>query len=112
MKLILSGGLGNQMFQHVFYLALKDEGRNVKLDLSLYSYLKMHIGYELEKCFGIKKSDEKFSKWHLLKLRVFLKSKLKSIVYFDLQYFDPKVFSTTSKYLNGYWQSETYFIQN
>ncbi len=51
MKFILSGGLGSQMFQHVFYLALKDKGRNVKLDLSLYSCLKMHIGCELEKLF-------------------------------------------------------------
>jgi len=111
MRIVINGGLGNQMFQYALYLALKDRGRKVKLDLSLYSYLKMHNGYELEKCFGIKKLDEKFSKWHLLKLRIVLKSKLKPIVYVDFQYFNPKVFNTTSKYLHGYWQSEKYFIQ-
>lgn len=110
-KIVLLGGLGNQMFQYALYQALKEKGRNVKLDLSLYSYITMHNGYELEKCFGIKKRDEKFSKWNLLKLRLALKYKPKSIVYNDLNYFDEKVFNTSCKYLNGYWQSEKYFIQ-
>lgn len=110
-KIVLLGGLGNQMFQYAFYLALKEKGINVILDSSLYSYLKMHNGYELEKCFGINKLDEKFSKWNLLKLRLALKYKPKSIVYSDVNYFDEKVFNTNCNYLNGYWQSEKYFIQ-
>ena len=52
MKIIVSGDVGNRMFQ--FFFALKDKGRKVKLDTSLYSYKKMHNGYELEKCFGIR----------------------------------------------------------
>lgn len=56
MRIIVSGGLGNQMFQYALYLALKDKGRNVMLDNSLYSHVKMHNGYELERC-GITNLD-------------------------------------------------------
>ena len=111
MRIVISGGLGNQMFQYALYLAIKHKGKDVSLDCSLYSYIKMHNGYELEKCFANKKLDKKFSKWNLLKLRLALKSKLKSVVYSDLNYFDDKVFNSNCKYLNGYWQSEKYFIQ-
>jgi hypothetical protein len=40
MTIIVSGGLGNQMFQYALYLALKAKGENVKLDTSLYFWKK------------------------------------------------------------------------
>ena len=60
-KVIVTGGLGNQMFQYAFMLALRTKGINVKLDISYYDYWnkynwKMHNGYELEKVFGIKEN--------------------------------------------------------
>ncbi|MGL2995218.1 alpha-1,2-fucosyltransferase [Flavobacterium sp. TSSA_36] len=110
-KIVMSGGLGNQMFQYALYLALKHKEKNVSLDCSLYSYVKMHNGFELDRCFGINKLENKFSRWNLLKLRLALKSKLKTFVYSDLNCYDENVFSNNSKYLNGYWQSEKYFIQ-
>jgi Glycosyl transferase family 11. len=50
----LEGGLGNQMFEYAFYLALKEAypKEDIKADLSFISS-KMHNGYELEKIFGI-----------------------------------------------------------
>lgn len=50
----LEGGLGNQMFEYAFYLALKDiyAGEDIRADLSFINS-KMHNGYELKKIFGI-----------------------------------------------------------
>jgi len=111
MKVIVSGGLGNQMFQYALFLALKEKQKNVTLDTSLYSFLKMHNGFELKKCFGIEQQDVKYSKWDLLKLRALLKFKPKSLVFNDPNYFDEKIFKTNCYYLSGYWQSEKYFKQ-
>ena len=44
MKILVSGGLGNQMFQYALYLTLKLKGERVILDNSLYDYTKMHNG--------------------------------------------------------------------
>ncbi|MHB9140352.1 MAG: alpha-1,2-fucosyltransferase [Paludibacter sp.] len=109
MKIILSGGLGNQMFQYALYLALKNKGRNVKLDTSLYSYLKMHNGYELERCFGINEQPALENKLGIFKLRLLLKFKPRFFVFNDKSHFDEKIFLTKCNYLTGYWQSEKYF---
>ena len=111
MNIILSGGLGNQMFQYALYMALKEKKINVKLDISLYYLTNMHNGFELEKCFGINEAIIKYNKWHLLKLRFALKYKLKSVVFSDSLCFNKEVFNTSCKYVNGNWQSEKYFMQ-
>jgi hypothetical protein len=111
MKIVISGGLGNQMFQYALYLALKRQGRNVILDTSLFNYTKMHNGYELERCFGFNDLKVKVSRWGILKLRFFLKYNIGSVVYADKSHYDIKVFKTKSRYLNGCWQSEKYFSQ-
>ncbi len=55
-KLIVAieGGLGNQMFQYAFFLALKEQYplAELKMDLSLMDPQK-HNGFELERIFGI-----------------------------------------------------------
>ncbi|MGM1056998.1 MAG: alpha-1,2-fucosyltransferase [Bacteroidota bacterium] len=109
MKIIISGGLGNQMFQYALYKALRDKGRNVTIDTSLFSYTKMHNGFELEKCFGLTEQRTNYSSWYLLKLRAARKFKLKFIVYNDPLCFKEKIFKTKRKYLYGSWQSEKYF---
>jgi hypothetical protein len=109
MRIIVSGGLGNQMFQYALYLALKEKGRNVKLDTSLYSHVKMHNGYELERCFGVKEPVVKSGKVHLFLLRLLLKIRPKILLQGDVLHFDEKVFTTRSFYFHGYWQSEKYF---
>jgi hypothetical protein len=109
MRIIVSGGLGNQMFQYALYLALKEKGRNVKLDTSLYSHVKMHNGYELNRSFGINEPVFNSSKVHLFFLRLLLKIRPKILLKKDVSHFDEKVFATRSFYFHGYWQSEKYF---
>ena len=50
----IEGGLGNQMFQYAFFMALQEKYEDVlmKLDLSLIRS-DMHNGYELQNVFGI-----------------------------------------------------------
>lgn len=50
----IDGGLGNQMFQFAFYLAMREcyPHSDVKIDLSMLRETT-HNGYELEKVFGI-----------------------------------------------------------
>lgn len=111
MRIIVSGGLGNQMFQYALYLALKESGRKVKLDTSLYSFVEMHNGFELERCFNVNEPVVKYSKVHLFFLRVILKIKPSIFLYEDNLQYNNGVFTTKCKYLSGSWQSEKYFKQ-
>ena len=53
MKIVqIIGGLGNQMFQFAFYLALKEKYVNVKLDTSSFGTYT-HNGFELDKVFHV-----------------------------------------------------------
>ena len=49
------GGLGNQMFQYAFQLAMQKHypGETIKADISHYRLQKEHNGFELERCIGI-----------------------------------------------------------
>lgn len=51
---LLQGGLGNQMFQYAFYLAIKRINPNVECDCSIVKYYNDHNGFELENIFNIK----------------------------------------------------------
>lgn len=109
-EVVMSGGVGNQMFQYAFYLTLVSMGRRVKLNTALYSFLEMHNGIELERCFNIPISS-KNSKLGVLLIRLLVKFKLTSVALFDPLSFESNVFQSNVKYLIGYWQSEKYFIQ-
>lgn len=48
------GGLGNQMFQHAFLVALRETCKEpIYIDLFDYKRYKQHNGYELRRIFGI-----------------------------------------------------------
>jgi hypothetical protein len=111
MNVVFSGGLGNQMFQYALYLSLKQSGRKVKMDTSLYSHLRMHNGFELEKCFAIQTKNINYSSFKLFRLRILLKFKPYLVLYQDKGSFDQQVFLTKCPYVHGYWQSEKYFSQ-
>lgn len=107
-KIIIQGGLGNQMFQYALVLALRSRGFKVKLDTSMYNFMKMHNGFELEKVFAIKEDVVLKNDIHLLWLRIIRKYNL-PIILKDTCSFNLLVLKKPALYLNGYWQDERYF---
>jgi hypothetical protein len=113
------GGLGNQMFQYAFYLALKQYYRNVKIDISAFSRYKLHNGFELAKIFNVEfdvasKKDRLKTSYQgdelvIKLLRKLLRHKKTEFIEPYLGFFE-KVFSLDGDtYYNGYWQSYKYF---
>jgi len=103
----IAGGLGNQMFQYAFFLALnKKEPKSINR-LYIAKYL-LHNGYELDTVFDIQKRQ--ISNF----ITGFLKKMLKK---WTLKIRDHAIgtytnFNTDSHkivYYSGYWQSEKYF---
>jgi len=75
-KVIIRGGLGNQLFQYAFYRYLQSTGMNVRMDISLYNLTAMHNGYELKRDFGIEDPVINHSGLKLFWLRTELKTGL------------------------------------
>ena len=110
-KLKLTGGLGNQMFQFAAgYSVAKRKNVDLYLDLSWYNRRNIHNGFELEYVFNIFKRvgfvNNPFS------LKQFL-----SKIDFTYKIYDEPHFHYTSEitnipdhcFIRGYWQSEMYF---
>ncbi len=109
MKVVCSGGLGNQMFQYALYLTLIESGKNVKLDSSLYSLVQMHNGFELDRCFNIHAQQVKPYIWNSIRLRLILKFKPQKLLYQEKSNYDKDVLNTKCAFISGYWQTEKYF---
>ena len=115
-RIKLTGGLGNQMFQFAigFAIAKKNDVR-LSLDLNYINRRQLFNGFELEKVFNI------YSKVSFLnKTLSFQSINFKEILNkIDVTFYNFKEphFHYTSKildipkhsYLDGYWQSELYF---
>lgn len=113
------GGMGNQMFQYALYLALKHNGKDVKLDVSeLDAYLK---GYNRASLFNIfnldyeKATDKEVRKLAYVtfvdrlrrRLNIFPKRTYVKEAFEGC--FDNRIFDLENAYLDGYWQSFKYF---
>ncbi len=114
------GGLGNQMFQYAFYLALKRHFKNVKADINEFRSYRLHNGYELKRTFGIQTNEiNRFEKllYHNPENHRFYKTlrkllRLTRSIYTEKKEFeyDSSIFSDyASRYYIGYWQNEKYF---
>lgn len=115
----IQGGLGNQMFQYAIYRTLMENGKDVKMDITGFLNYGLHNGYELPNLFSIKEvianqkeiellSDFKRDILHIAR-RKLLGRKKKHYVQNDFKFIN-EVFGLDNVYLDGYWQSEKYFI--
>lgn len=123
MKIVnIIGGLGNQLFQYAFAIALQAEfpEEEVKINTSCFKYYPLHNGFELDQIFDIKTPKATLSElfkyaypWANYKLWQIghnLLPNRKSMVWdaniknkFDFNLIKEK------SYFDGYWQSPKFF---
>ncbi|MFA7245498.1 MAG: alpha-1,2-fucosyltransferase [Candidatus Magasanikbacteria bacterium] len=118
----LIGGLGNQLFQYALARKLSVHlDTKVVLDITPYKKYKLHK-YGLDNfniCSKIISGREKIF-WYFKKIILFdkifciISKKFRNAIYITEQQFnfDKKIFLDSKKdtYLDGYWQSEKYFL--
>ncbi|ERJ94496.1 alpha-1,2-fucosyltransferase [Treponema lecithinolyticum] len=122
----ISGGLGNQMFCYAFACALQKCGHKVYVDTSLYRKATVHSGIdfchnglETERLFGIKFDEADTADVRRLSTsaegllnRIRRKYFTKKTHYIDTVFkYTPELLSDKNDcYLEGYWQTEKYFL--
>lgn len=123
MKIVkILGGLGNQMFQYALFVALKKHFPNEKIltDTSYFKTYHVHNGLELERVFGLSLPQASFKellevtypvKWFKLSraIRKFLPKRESECIEAKDYTFNNEVFTTESRYYDGYWQNFKYF---
>ena len=115
-RIKLSGGLGNQMFQFAtgFAVAKKNNVR-LSLDLSYINQKQLHNGFELEKVFNIYSKVSFLNKvlsFKSINFKEILNKIDKTFYNFKEPHFHytPNILSIPKhSFLDGYWQSELYF---
>ena len=124
MKIVkIIGGLGNQMFQYAFYLAIKNKFPNeaVFVDCSYFDIYNLHNGFELESVFNItlpkasaiqlKKVTLHINNYLFYRIsRRLLSSRKTECIESRNQAFDETVLiQSGDRYYDGYWQNYLYF---
>lgn len=109
-QVILSGGLGNQMFQYAFYLSLRRRGVDCVLNASMYRDVVVHQGFELQRVFGINEIIDNWGKPRRFWLRFLQKYHPSCLVCKDpiITYYEQS-YHTKACYYFGYWMNEAYF---
>lgn len=126
----IDGGLGNQMFQYVFYQSLKRNYPRVYINLDVVKKSGQHQGYELNKIFQIKSQTNVLTEFVAKLIQGFQRSQSRDykiltglisrvLKFLHIKFIYEESFSVYSEqYLNakgfilyykGYWQSELYF---
>lgn len=118
----VQGGMGNQMFQYALYRKLKSHGKDAKLDITLYSKVIVHDGFLLGDVFGLKldlASETEVSKLGDVRRNLIFRAKrkfgIKKRTHFEPRNeqtiaYIPEILQMDNIYLDGYWQSEKYFM--
>ncbi len=108
-RIVLTGGLGNQMFQYAMALKLRLQGKSAIIDTSFYDFVEMHNGYELERVFGIQEKVIKKKGLYLYFLRYLNKYHPSLLVTYDLLTYNQENLKSPKLYMIGNWQDERYF---
>ncbi|WP_433901435.1 alpha-1,2-fucosyltransferase [Sphingobacterium puteale] len=113
------GGLGNQLFQYAFLLALQQKFKTVRADLRYFEDYPLHNGFELEAVFNITLTQlsvfetniytSENNKWLWRKLRRLYRAK--NIRHEETSFFSysKEIFEDKkNRYYWGYWQHIDY----
>ena len=126
-KVLIYGGLGNQMFQYALNIALNEKGNKSSILFTNFFYNQHHNGFNLSTAFKLKLPfplnvydfllsygeivfrNKKVS--YLLQKLITRHHKKKYISYREEEEFiyDEKIFNKTSNLFVGIWQVEAYF---
>ncbi len=126
-KVLIYGGLGNQMFQYAFTLALNEKKIKTTIAVSTFFYNYFHNGFNLGKAFRLKLPfyqavlvnilfnggflyKNKVSNEILRRLLVWYNEKMFRRFHEEREFeYNEEVFSQRSSLLIGTWQVEAYF---
>lgn len=110
------GGMGNQMFQYALYLRMKNEG--IKAGLNIYPAIYKMREMNRPTIFEVFKLDKNYHTegkilfWKL-KNRILSSSFFEDEIYKERREgtYDSLVLQTQKCIIDGYWQSEKYFLK-
>lgn len=110
-EILVSGGLGNQMFEYAYYLSLKSKGYDVRLNKELYYVTSQHNGWELDTVFKVTDKPLPHSIIRKFLTRVIAKYCIPPFIMVESNSmtFDPIWGSPSRPMLKGVWINNRYF---
>lgn len=110
-EVLVSGGLGNQMFEYAYYLLLKSKGYDAQLNKELYYVTSQHNGWELDSVFKGTDKPLSHSIIRMLFTRVIVRYCIPPFIKVetDTMRFDPTWINPHKPLLKGVWINSRYF---
>lgn len=124
MKIVrIFGGLGNQMFQYALAVAFRSKGQDVRIDASCMNGYPLHNGFELKRIFNVDIPQASFGEllrlgyplphyrlWQIGK-RILPRRQTMMIEDSAMEFNKDVCTQKRELLLDGYWQTEKYFIE-